>query len=272
MKIQLSIGEFSKATGLSIKTLRFYHEKGILLPSSVDEASGYRFYEPGKIEKARVIMRLRQMEFSIDDIAAVLGGCEDEADILNYLEKQKQFLQQRIHEDRDIVRSLTEIISREREAKQLLAGSRFGVEEKVLEPVLMAGIRMKGKYSDCGRGFSRLGREIGRHICGKPFCLYYDGEYREDDADLEACFPIRKQIAADGISIRELPGGRILSLMHRGPYEQLGRSYAKILQHANEMKMGIVLPTREVYLKGPGVIFKGNPKRYLTEIQLPLTG
>ncbi len=32
----------------------------------------------------------------------------------------------------------------------------------------------------------------------------------------------------------------------------------------------ITLPTREVYLKGPGIIFKGNPKNYLTEIQLPL--
>ena len=36
-------------------------------------------------------------------------------------------------------------------------------------------------------------------------------------------------------------------------------------------KLKFVLPTREVYLKGPGLIFKGNPNRYLTEIQLPLT-
>ena len=39
---------------------RFYHEKGILLPSSVDETTGYRFYDADKIEKARVIRQLRQ--------------------------------------------------------------------------------------------------------------------------------------------------------------------------------------------------------------------
>jgi DNA-binding transcriptional MerR regulator len=83
MKSSYSIGEFSQVTGLSVKTLRFYHEKGILVPSSVDETTGYRFYDAGKVEKARVIMRLRQMEFSIEDIAAVLGECSDEADILN---------------------------------------------------------------------------------------------------------------------------------------------------------------------------------------------
>jgi effector-binding domain-containing protein len=101
-------------------------------------------------------------------------------------------------------------------------------------------------------------------------CLYFDGEYREDDADFEPCIPIRKEVAVDGVSIRTLPGARCLTLVHRGPYEQLGRSYAKILKQARERKLNIVLPTREVYVKGPGMIFKGNPKNYLTEIQLPL--
>ena len=270
MKSSYSIGEFSQVTGLSVKTLRFYHEKGILVPSSVDEATGYRFYDAGKIEKARVIMRLRQMEFSLEDIAAVLGECSDEADILNFLERQKNLLRHRIQEDRDIVRSLNEIIAKEKSARQILESSSLAVEEKVLEPMLIAGIRMKGKYSDCGIGFSRLGKAIGRYICGKALCLYYDAEYRDDDANFEPCFPVRKEITADGIGVRKLDGGRCLSLIHRGPYDQLGRSYAKILKQADGQKWEIALPTREVYLKGSGMVFKGNPKNYLTEIQLPL--
>jgi DNA-binding transcriptional MerR regulator/effector-binding domain-containing protein len=272
MKTLYSIGQFSKIVGLSIKTLRFYHEKGILVPSSIDEVSGYRFYDESKIEKARVIMWLRQMEFSIEDIDAVLRDCNDEAEILNYLERQKSMLQERIHGDREIVRSLNTILSSERDAKRLVECDDFRIKEDTIEPMLVAGIRMKGKYNECGTGFSRLGKAIGRHICGKAFCLYYDGEYREDDADYEPCFPIRKEVTADGISIRKLPGARCLSLIHRGPYEQLGRSYAKILKHAEELKSRIALPSREVYVKGPGMIFKGNPKNYLTEIQLPLSG
>jgi DNA-binding transcriptional MerR regulator/effector-binding domain-containing protein len=270
MKPSYSIGDFSQVTGLSVKTLRFYHEKGILIPSSVDETTGYRFYDSSKVEKARVIMRLRQMEFSIEDIATVLGECSDEADILNHLERQKNALQQRIQQDRDIVQSLREIIAKEKAARQLLESGNFVVEEKNFEAVLIAGIRMKGKYSECGKTFGQLGKTVGRYISGKPLCLYYDGEFRDDDADFEPCFPIRKEIAADGISVRKLPGGRCLSLVHRGPYDQLGRSYAKILKHVNERKATIALPTREVYIKGPGMIFKGNTKNYLTEIQLPI--
>ena len=268
MKTSYSIGEFSQVTGLSVKTLRFYHEQGILVPSSVDEATGYRFYDASKVEKARVIMRLRQMEFSLEDIAAVLGECADEADVLNYLERQKATLQQRIREDRDIVRSLNEIITKEKSARQILEAGNFAVEEKTVAPLLIAGIRMKGRYSECGAGFARLGKAIGRYICGKALCLYYDGEYREDDANFEPCFPIRKEVAAAGVTVRTLPGGRCLTLMHRGPYDQLGRSYAKILQHASERKLVLALPTREVYVKGPGMIFKGNPGNYLTQIQL----
>jgi DNA-binding transcriptional MerR regulator len=124
----------------------------------VDEASSYRYYDVSKVEKARVIMRLRQMEFSIEDIATVLGQCTDEADILNHLESQKAVLQQRIQEDRDIVRSLNEIITREKSARQLLEAGNFAVEEKTIEPMLIAGIRMKGRYSECGAGFARLGK------------------------------------------------------------------------------------------------------------------
>jgi DNA-binding transcriptional MerR regulator len=269
MKTFYNIGEFSKVTGLSVKTLRFYHEKGILVPSSVDEATGYRSYDESKIEKARIIMRLREMEFSLEDIATVLGECADEADILNYLVRQKDILQQRIREDRDIVRSLNEIITRELEAKQLMENSSFVVEERTLEPTLIAGLRMKGKYSDCGSGFSRLGKLVGRYICGKALCLYYDCEYREEDADYETCFPIRREVQVPGVSVRTLPGGRSLSLIHRGPYPALGRSYARILAYARERSLNLLLPTREVYVKGPGLIFHGNPKNYLTEILLP---
>jgi DNA-binding transcriptional MerR regulator len=270
MKTSYSIGEFSKVTGLSVKTLRFYHEKGLLLPSSVDDATGYRFYDESKLEKARVIMRLRAMEFPIEEIAAMLAECTDEADVLNYLEQQKKFLQTRIRQDRDIVRALDDLISRETEAKRLLERRAFALEEKILEPLLVAGLRMKGRYSDCGEGFARLGKTVGRYIAGKCLCLYYDGEYREEDADFEPCFPIRKAVQVEGVSVRELPAGRCLSLVHKGPYDTLGRSYARLLNEVRQKQFSLSLPTREVYLKGPGMIFRGNPRKYLTEIQLPL--
>src|SRR5207247_4621314 len=107
-----------------------------------------------------------------------------------------------------------------------------------------------------------------RSISGPCFLLHYDNEYKVGDADFEACMPLKKGKEVAGISVRELPGGKCVSLMHKGPYNELSRSYAKIVAHIKKKGYEIVMPTREVYVKGPGMIFKGNPKKYLTEIQM----
>lgn len=146
----------------------------------------------------------------------------------------------------------------------------FEVEQKTLEPMLIAGIRMRGKYCECGVAFGKIGKAFGRHICGPGFLLHYDTEYKENDADFEACFPIRQGTSTDEITVRELPGGKCIALQHQGPYEDLGPAYDKICQFMTDNAIAAQMPSREVYLKGPGMIFKGNPKKYLTEIQMVL--
>jgi DNA-binding transcriptional MerR regulator/effector-binding domain-containing protein len=265
-----SIGEFSKLSGLTVKTLRFYHEERLLVPAHVDPDTGYRYYQEGQIETARVIAYLRNLEFSISDIKALLAQ-ESETDLLDLLERQRSQIKEQIKRLRQTVRSLDQFISEERHG-QTMAELLENVTEKHLDAVLIAGIRMKGRYSDCGKGFARLGRSFGRLICGKPLLLHYDSEYREDDADFEACLPIRQVKSVEGTTVRELPGGRCVALVHKGPYDQMGRSYAKVLKWIKERNYKVVLPTREVYLKGPGMIFRGNPKNYVTEIQIPVDG
>jgi DNA-binding transcriptional MerR regulator len=266
-----SIGEFSRISGLSVKTLRFYHEKGLLEPARIDPVTDYRYYDATCIERARVIARLRELQFPLDDIARILAECSDESDLLGALQRQQRAITERMRVDRKVVKALQDVIAQETETALLSESGRFAVEEKDLKPIVVAGLRMKGRYEECGRGFSTVARIMGRHLSGKPLCLYYDGEYREEDADFEPCFPLRRETPSrDDVRVRALPAQRCLSLVHQGPYPQLGRSYRKLLAEAKRRGCAILLPTREVYLKGPGAIFKGNPKRYLTEIQLPI--
>lgn len=261
-----SIGEFSKLAQLPVKTLRYYHDEGLLVAKFVDPETGYRYYEQSQIETARAIIYLRSLEFPLSEIKELLkpGG---EHDLLAVLERQQAAIKERIRQLRKAAKSLDQFIAEERE-NQTVAQIVEHVQEKVVEPMLVAGIRTKGRYSDCGRLFGQLGRGFGRHICGRPMLLHYDSEYRENDADFEACMPIRKTKAVEGVSVRELPGGRCVSLVHRGPYEQLGRSYAQVFQYVNDHKYKVLSPTREVYIKCAGMFFKGNPKNYLTEIQI----
>jgi len=265
-----SIGEFSRITGITVKALRHYHEEGLLAPSWIDQQTGYRYYDDAKIGTARLIAFLRSLEFPIAEIRELLKQGEDEASLINAMERHKQTLNERIRGFKKAVRSVEQFLQEQRQASTM-SQRAYTVEEKSLEPTLIAGVRLRGRYADCGKGFARIGRALGRYICGKPMMLHYDEEYREDDADFEAAMPVRQpksDAPPDGIDLREIPGGRCATLLHKGPYDQLGTSYATILKYVKDHGYRIVMPTREVYIKGPGMIFKGNPKNYLTEIQI----
>ena len=263
-----SIGEFSKITGLTVKTLRFYHQRSVLVPARVESGSGYRYYDQRNVETARTIVVLKNLGFSLEQIIEILRDHTDDADLLTFLQRQKSQLKNRMARDRKIVSGINQIIQKETEAQHMAQQASFGIEVKQLSPQLVAGIRMKGRYEECGKAFGKLGRSLGRHIAGTPMCLFYDAEYRESDADFEPCMPVRKQLDIDGVDVRELPGGKAITLVHQGPYSQLGRSYEQLIRYAKEHGYEMHVPSREVYLKGPGMIFKGNPKNYLTEIQI----
>jgi DNA-binding transcriptional MerR regulator len=88
--LDFSIGEFSRITGLSIKALRLYHEKEILIPSHIDPSTSYRYYDSASVGKAKIIVYLRDMEFALTDIKDILNNYEDEANLFEALIRQKE--------------------------------------------------------------------------------------------------------------------------------------------------------------------------------------
>ena len=149
-----TIGEFSKATGLTIKTIRFYHEQGLLVPTCVDPESGYRYYDHAKVETARAIAALSRLDLSLAEIGEVVRSAGDDADLLDVLQRRKAAVDTELGRLRDVKRSLDRLISAEKEARLIMTRSSFEVEEKDVPPALIAGVRMKGRYSDCGKGFA----------------------------------------------------------------------------------------------------------------------
>ena len=250
-----------------MKTLRFYHEKELLVPAQIDSESGYRYYRQEQIHDARRIAALKNLDLSLTEIAGILRTCEDDRDLVELLEVQQDKLRSRVKMYRAAIRSMETLIQNERNAMKENK-HQYEIEEKQLEDQLIAGHRMRGRYDEVGKGFKILGRAAGRHLKGTPFTLHYCAEYKEDDADFEPCFPVKKEVSAEGIDCRVLPGGRALTLRHLGPYTTIGQAYGRLIDALKERGLKSLLPSREVYIKGPGMIFKGNPENYITEIQM----
>ncbi len=70
---EISIGEFARRSRLSLKALRLYDERGVLVPSRVDQASGYRYYEPAQLDQARLVVMLRQLQLPLAAVKELLA-------------------------------------------------------------------------------------------------------------------------------------------------------------------------------------------------------
>lgn len=75
----LSIGRFSRLSGLSIDALRHYAEMGLLRPAMVDRETGYRRYAPAQLASARAVVRLRALDMPLGKVAAYLAAESPEA-------------------------------------------------------------------------------------------------------------------------------------------------------------------------------------------------
>jgi len=69
----LTIGDFAQLTRLSVRTLRRYHESGLLEPVTADLWSGYRYYTSEQIPSAQMIHRLRELDVPLVEVGEILA-------------------------------------------------------------------------------------------------------------------------------------------------------------------------------------------------------
>lgn len=262
-----SIGEFSLITSLTVKALRHYHEKGVLIPSSINSDTGYRYYSAKDFDRAKVILVLKSMHFSLEEIELFLSEMAEDKDLLTVLEEKKAAIQEDIKKLKNVTSAIDSILYKERETNRMTKVTHE-VEIKTIPEQLVVATRWKGEYSETGKAMGKIYRAAGRQAAGPALNLCYDGEHREI-ADMESCLPLKKSVKTK-LECKVLSEQRCVSLVHKGPYENLGESYKAVFDYMKEQGLTMLLPTREIYIKGPGMIFTGNPEEYLTEILIPI--
>jgi DNA-binding transcriptional MerR regulator len=144
----LSIGDFSRMTQLSVKTLRHYHEVGLLEPDRIDPATGYRYYASEQVPTAQVVRRLRELGMPIADVRAVLASAPADRNAL--ISGHLQRLENQLAATRTAVESLRAIL------EQPVADSRIEHRSVATTPAaaiaaVVAGRRW-GVAGNGGRG------------------------------------------------------------------------------------------------------------------------
>lgn len=260
------ISEFSKITRLTVKSLRYYDEEGILKPSCRAD-NGYRYYNGEDFKKAEQIQFLRDLDFGIAQVKEILKNCESEEDLSFYLAEKQEMIRRQIQKEKELIRRMDRYLKPKEAEKEFM---EYKIERKSFPAITAASMRYQGKYQDMGKYMSEIYKEMKGKGAGEPFCCYYDDDFKEE-ADIEVCVPAKGFVEGKNISYKQLPPvQKAVCTTHTGSYEELHRAYKALLDFARDHELTCLTPSRERYLKGPGMIFKGNPNKYVTEIVIPV--
>jgi len=264
----MPIGMFSRASLLSIKALRAYHEAGILVPARVDPATGYRAYLPTQLTDVAVLRRLRALDLPLSDIGEILRARDPDltrkvlTEHGNLLQERLAHIARAVDETQASVEhpsSLTPVHVRN-EAASLTVEYRGQVCEADFAPFLDKAYPAL---------YAMLGR-IGVTPAG-PSAALYPPEV-QDTEEVIAYVPISDgaQLPDDrgSVAIGEVPAATVAVLTHHGSYDSIGETYRLLGHWVAEHAISAGLSVREVYVVSPTEA--ENPELYRTDICWPV--
>jgi len=147
------------------------------------------------------------------------------------------------------------------------------VKLKKTKPIRVAVVSQVGPYSEAGKIYGEIAKWLGEKrlkITGPPFGWFYDNPEEVEAHKLrsEVGFPFKGEAKPEGnIKIKEIPAQEVLSIVHKGPYREVGPSYAALFQYAREKGYVPQGCPMEIYLNDPA---KVRENELLTEIQAPI--
>lgn len=86
------IGDFSKIVDIPVRTLRYYAEYGVLVPSEVDNFTDYKYYSEENVIECELIKLLKSLDFTLDEIIEYKDNVDQEI-----LEKKKKEIEERMY-------------------------------------------------------------------------------------------------------------------------------------------------------------------------------
>lgn len=264
----LRIGEFSVLTQISIKTLRYYDEVGLLKPAHVDLDSGYRFYSASQVPRLHRILALKDLGFPLERIAeAIEAGVTSDA-LRGMLMLREAEQQARVQEE-------TERLNRLRARLRLIELEGIMASEVVLKDLgsqwivsireVIPGFRTVGTLF--GKLYGALG-PLGSE--GLAAAVFHDEEFKEHAVDVEVGVCLKKAVSVSKpLSVRELPAVTAASIVHHGAFSRIGEAYQAVLHWIDANGYRQAGPARELFLHVSQPASREDESN-VTEIQVPV--
>ena len=275
------IGEFSRLSRVSVRMLRHYDQLGLLTPSQTDPFTNYRYYSAEQLPRLNRILALRDLGFSLEQIAGMLDDDLSADQLLGMLRLKRAEIEQQVQLENARLSRLEARIRQMNESEQPGA---YDVILRDVDPELVATYREVAADDDrLQQMFDLVETYVAQFEQARadrpPFTIYYDDEYREREIDAEVAVPLQYPIPeGESVRVRETSRqAQMACVVHLGDYAAIYQAYNALLHWIATNQYQMVGPIREVYIRYgadglnftlPQTYLAKDSNQYVTELQL----
>jgi DNA-binding transcriptional MerR regulator len=250
MEPTLAIGDFSRATHLSVKMLRHYHDIGLLEPDDVDLGTGYRRYGTAQIATAQVIRRFRDLDMPLEEIHAVLSA-RDPRTRSRLISAHLARLEASLARTQDAVATL----------RELLEGppAQAQIRHRHAPAVSAAAITQTVDRADALTWYQGALGELNATLAAQHITATSPGGgifatelFTEERGETTVFLPCRTPPRPMGrVTALNVPAAELAVIVHEGPHTGIDLAYGTLGAYVASHALGVDGPLREYYLTGP---------------------
>jgi len=234
-------------THLSIKTLRYYHQVGLLEPAEIDPHTGYRYYCVEQLPTAQIIQRFRDLGMPIDEVKAVLAAADLDtrnaliAAHLGRLEGELEQTRQAVLSLRTLLEPTHAPISVEH--RTIAATQAVGIQEVVDQSDLVVWY-----HGALGELYASIAVQ-GLQPSGPSGGLFASDLFHYERGKVTIFVPIAGKMQSVGrVSPLIVPATEVAVTVHEGSPANLNVTYGALGVYVSKQALGVVGPVREYYL------------------------
>lgn len=272
-KTKLKIGVFSQMMQVTVKTLRYYEQKGLLLPCEVDEWTGYRYYNIEQMQRLNTIRQLQCLGFTLDEIKELY---EEDTHVPS-IEQLNKKIKETEHHLQLLVMRRNQLVNWMNTLKKIKKMDKLKFSIQSLPEIIVASHReVIANYAALGPlCVNKIGPEMRRLGCkcslpGYCFTIEHNTEYRPTNIDIEYCEQV-EEMGIDNAIIqfkRFAAVTKALCMKHVGPYERFHESIAEAFAYMEEQGYKIAGLLRTSFVDGAWN--QENPELWVSVIQIPI--
>ncbi|QUQ68579.1 MerR family transcriptional regulator [Kutzneria sp. CA-103260] len=260
----LTIGEFAQLTHLSVRTLRRYHESGLIEPAAVDPFSGYRYYTADQIPTAQVVHRLRQLEVPLSDVAKILAT-EDTSERAGLVGEHLRRLEAELDRTRAAVVSLRHLLRSDEGLPN--------VELRSVPATTVAAVEGVVDHDEVLSWYAEAMAELDAAVAGRPSLGPPGGRYANDlftggRGAVLVHRPVADPPTRGRVTPVVLPPAELAVTVHFGPHDDIDVTYGRLGAWVVDHALAVDGPVHETYLVGPRD--DPDPGSWRTEVGWPV--